>query len=295
MGAEAAKRSIQSAMGRYNASVGKSDSQVKSGVAIKALDTQSDQGSFHFIDAYDTALEFAGRVLNDLIDVVDNAAKDVAIRKQDESHSIIRINEPFTDDTGQQQHIQTGVGDHDVTISTGPSYQSQREEATGFVDVLVQNLATLPLDPQTKAQLLGLAIKLKNLGPIGDQMADIISPQQGGPIPPQAQAAMAQMQQQNQVLTQAVQQMREIIQTKFLEVQAKIRVAEINKESAITVQGMKGDIEFLRQEVQSIETRLAMLHEAELAPNPASGPEGLHPDQPQPQPADGQPQPPAAT
>ena len=64
------------------------------------------------------------------------------------------------------------------------SYQSQREEASSFVDLLIQELSELPLPPQAKASLLAKAITLKDIGPIGDELSKIIDPQgDGEPIP----------------------------------------------------------------------------------------------------------------
>ena len=53
------------------------------------------------------------------------------------------------------------LAEGESAVSTGPSYQSQREEATQFADTLVGELANLPIAPPQKATLL--AIKLKNI------------------------------------------------------------------------------------------------------------------------------------
>jgi hypothetical protein len=87
-----------------------------------------------------------------------------------------------------------------VTISVGPSFQSQREEASDFVDTLMQNLEALPIEPAAKAKLLALAIKLKDVGPLGDEMSEIISP-------PQTEAEMQQQLQQMQAQNQQYQQL----------------------------------------------------------------------------------------
>ena len=91
---DAMRRAIQAAMGKYNASVGKNDSSVHSGVQQKDLDQQSDQGSFHFIDNYERFLECMGRIGDDLIDPTYDTARDVGTRKMDDSYHVIRINDP---------------------------------------------------------------------------------------------------------------------------------------------------------------------------------------------------------
>jgi len=299
MGAESAKRAIMSAMGKYNVSVGRNDSRVQSGVAIKALDTQADQGSYHFIDNYDRMIALAGRILDEQIRLRYAGPRELGIRKPDGSHQVVQTGTPFIDEQGQQQQIDLEKGEHDVTVSTGPSYQDEREIANDFVDVLVQNLATLPLPPEKLAELLSLAIKLKNMGPLGDQMAEIISPRQQGAIPPEAQAALKAMQAENQQLKQVVEALLQERKAKLLEIQSKLEVAQIQQETAIAVEGMKQNFaattELLRQEMAAIEVRLTKLHESELAPDPAAGSLGLHPDKPEPvEGANGTPAPPTA-
>ncbi len=114
-------------------------------------------------------------------------------------------------------------GDFDVTISTGMSYQSQRAQASDFVDTLLGELQNLPIPPQAKATLLAKAITLKDIGPIGDEMAKIIDPQgDGQAIPPQAQQAISQLQQQLEVAHQTGAQIYQKVQELTAEKQGKI-------------------------------------------------------------------------
>src|ERR1035438_3976370 len=84
IGVESFLRAIQASVGMYNTSVGKDDTNAKSGVAIKQLDTQSDQGAFHFIDNYNHRfLGGIGRIINDLISKVDAGPKQVMVRTKD--------------------------------------------------------------------------------------------------------------------------------------------------------------------------------------------------------------------
>jgi hypothetical protein len=234
LGAESARRAIQAACGMYNSSVGKQDTSARSGVAIKALDLQSDQGNFHFVDAYDGALEHAGRIIDDLLDKVYDTPRDHGLVKPDETHELVRINEPYQDPrSGAQVHYRTDEGDHDVTVTTGPSYQSQRDEAAQFADAL----ANTPLFPR----VADLIVKMRNLGPLGDEMAkrltppDIAQQQQGQQeIPPQFQQQLQQLSQELQALNQyAQQQEKEIqqykagLQAKQMEVQSREKIAEL--------------------------------------------------------------------
>ena len=189
--AEAARRAIQAAIGINPLPTAAQRTNEKSGVAIERIQSQADQGSFHFIDNYDRALQFNGVVLDDLIDAIYDTARDVPVLKQNEDHAMVRINDPQAG--SDKEGNVTGIGRHGITISVGPSFQSEREEASDFVDTLIQNIEALPMDPPGKAKLLAMAVKLKDIGPLGEEMADIISPPQNEA---QMQAQLQQMQSQ---------------------------------------------------------------------------------------------------
>jgi hypothetical protein len=102
-----------------------------------------------------------------------------------------------------EDHLHTGKGEFDVTISTGPSYQSEREEQDEFIDSLIQNIANLPQPGTPSAKVLALGIRMRpTLGPIGQQIADVFDPPDPSNLPPQAQAVVQQLQGQLQQLQQ---------------------------------------------------------------------------------------------
>jgi hypothetical protein len=133
--------------------------------------------------------------------------------------------------------------EHDVTLSTGPSYDSEREAANDYADLLTQNVAMVAQvsGPPAAAKLLSLAVKLKNLGPIGDEIADLLSPPQPeGGLPPQVQQAMQQLQQQNQ-------QMQQAIQTDQVKQQAMLQKAQMDNASAEKIAAQKTDADLKKQ------------------------------------------------
>jgi hypothetical protein len=206
---ESAKRSIQAACGMYNSAVGKHDSAVKSGVQQKALDTQSAQGNFHFVDNYDRFLQHMGRVIDERIPVYYDTARQVGMRKSDDAHQMAVINNPQYQAEQGQTPLPTydlTTGQHDVTVGVGPSFESQREAADAYLQQLVANLATLPFDPAIKSKMLALAIRMQQLGPLGDAMADLLDPKEMAELPPQAQQMLSKMQQQIQALNAYAQQ-----------------------------------------------------------------------------------------
>jgi hypothetical protein len=192
-------RAGQTAVGMYNSSVGRNDTNVKSGKAIQELDEQSDVGSFHFIANYNRFIVAVGRIVNDLQSKIEITPRQVPIRMRDGKEKLVWINKQYDDDEGKSQHHDMTLGEYDVTINVGPNEDSQREEASDYLETLTEQLAALPLDPAVKTQLLALVIQLKQMGPIGDQMVKILTPQTGDP---------AQLQQQMQTLQSQLQQLQ---------------------------------------------------------------------------------------
>jgi hypothetical protein len=241
---DACQRAIQAAMGISPLPTAAQRANEKSGVAIERIQSQQNLGAFHFSDNFDRALMYAGRVIESWIPATYDTERDIAIRHPDDSHQIVRINtpEPYLDPkTNQAQHFTTEEGDHDIAVSTGPSYESQREEAADFLNTLIQNLKGLPVPPPQASELLSLAIRMRQLGPLGEQMADIVSPKQQGQVPPEAQAAIAQAQQQNQALYAYIQKLQQELQklqlekqAKVLDNQARMNIARMQIEAGIT-------------------------------------------------------------
>lgn len=135
--AEAARRAIQSAMGISPLPTAAQRRGEKSGVALEKIDTAQQRGAFHYVDHYDLMIERNGILLEDLYSVVLDTARDLPVRLPNDNATTARINDPR-----DPKSISTN-GTYRVTISTGPSNDSQREAADDFVDQMVSNLPTI--------------------------------------------------------------------------------------------------------------------------------------------------------
>lgn len=293
--AQASRQAIQAAIGFSNPQVQRNRSSPISGKALEEFEAQGDIKTFHFVDNYDRILEFEGRMIDDLIPVVYDTERQQAIVGNDDKPKLITLNGP-PDEEGHR--YPTDEGDHELTISTGPSYDSQRQEQNEFSKTLVANpqLVTLALqNPQSSsAKILALAIRMSDLGPLGDAMAEAIDPAEGEeqPIPPQVKAAMQQMQQQLQAAVAMVgnlqQELKEKTQFKEMELASKrATAADRNRTDLVIAQlklGMDSAQAQLDAEMRRIEFMYDKMQESELAPNPDDVNLGLHPDPPMPDP-----------
>lgn len=238
---DSARRSIQAAMGITPLPTAAQRMNAKSGVALEKIQTQEAIGSYHFTDNYDAFLENIGFQLNEGIGKYYDTARSVPVTKKDGTHSVMRINDaPYELQNPNAEHVHVhkdgeDAGEYGVTISTGPSYESQREEASSFVDTLIENWQALGLAPTLANQILALGIRLKNLGPIGEQIAELLQPPDQNQIPPQARAAMLQAQGVIQQLQQVIAKLTMERDAKVLDHQARIELEKIKQDSGVVL------------------------------------------------------------
>jgi len=93
-----------------------------------------------------------------------------------------------------------------------------------------------------------MAVKLREIGPIGDQIVKIIEGDPEGQLA-QGQQAMAKLQQQTQVLqeTQAeLQKLQFEKASRVVDNQAKAQIEQMRNENARAIQQLKNDIEVLK-------------------------------------------------
>lgn len=233
LGAEAARRAIQAAMGISPLPTQAQRQNEKSGKALKQIEESGQKGSYHFVDHYDASIVEIGAKLDDLIPHYYDAARDLTIRAGNDEPKQIRINDPQ-----DEQAIDATAGQHDVTLSVGPAYASQRDAASDFADSLAQNQQVFPL-------IADLVVKLKQLGPIGDEIADRLTPpqfRQAKDGQPPSPADVANLQGQ---LQQTQQQLQEATKPTAVE--------EVRQRGAIQIKQM--DLDFQREKLHAESAR----------------------------------------
>lgn len=241
VGTDICRRAIQAAMGISPLPTAAQRQNQKSGTALTKIQSEQAVGSYHLVDAYDQAIKLTGRIVNHWLSEVDLGETKRPVRLADGKHKLVQINTDEAVREGDHEYhfpIADDKGRYQVTISSGPSHESQREEGSEFVDTLLQNLKDLPPPGTPAAKILAIGIRLKQLGPLGDQMADIIDPPNGNG----AQQQLAQVQQQAMQMHQQMQEMQQVLQKLMLERQGKV----------IEMQG-KQQIEMMRHAVEMTE------------------------------------------
>ena len=228
VGAEEMRRAIQAAMGQSPLPTMAQRRNEKSGVALKQIEETGQRGSFHFTDHYLDMIAQVGRIGEDLMDKIYDTPRSVGIRLPNDEAKVIRINDPRA-----QESVST-KGDHLVTVSSGPSFESERTAGSEFADTIVASPVLQLVGPEKAPKLISAAIRLKNLGAIGDEMADIIDPKaqgDGPPDPAQLQAALQEAGAKLQQLEQIATQMKQALDTEQAKQAATVEKARIDAEA----------------------------------------------------------------
>lgn len=171
--------------------------EVVSGKALRARQAMSDISNFDFYDNFCRSLNHLGRVIIDLLPHFYAEERMIRIIREDGTASQVTINERVQmptpqmamqtmqnpqmmpqmpqGPTGQQKavkHIKNDltIGDYEVTVDTGPDYQSKREQS---VESML-SLLTTPLGEMV-AQNAG-DVMIRNMDfPSADMVADRLS------------------------------------------------------------------------------------------------------------------------
>jgi hypothetical protein len=273
------RRSIQAAMGIAPLPTSAQRQNQKSGIALEKIQNQEAAGSFHFTDNYTRALENNGRQLNELITKLaelDSLPKQLLGKDQKDEDLMLHVVPRDRGDGEISEELPEGHnwffahrGEFEIAIADGPSKQSEREDASEFADTLLQTIPALGLPPQITQHMLAIAVKLKNIGTFGDEIADLLSPPDPNNLPPQAKAIIAQMQAQAQAqvqgLTAEVMKLRMEKLGKVTEIHGKLALQEHERVTRMTEADKDRETKLAVAEIstkaQSVSERLSFIED----------------------------------
>lgn len=255
VGAESARRGIQASVGSSPLPTQAQRHNEKSGIALKQIQDSAQIGSFHLADNYSTALMRTGVIVNDLLPYYHDTVREVTRRKPDDTTSTARLNDPewVNPDTQKAELLSLEGGDYDVTISTGPKVDSEREAASDFADLIVSSPQIAQVvGPEKMSKLIAKSIKLKNVGPMGDAMAEIIDPtkQEGQDDPEQMKAQMMKAQQLLDASSKQVEALTHQIQTDQVKMDGQIKLQEMKDATSIRVAEINAAVKGYQVEAQ---------------------------------------------
>lgn len=227
-----AAQDIRDTTGLHEASFGE-ESGEKSGIALARKQNQAEIVTYNFPDNIAKGIRRTWEIIIDLIPKIYDAERELRILGADGAEDYVKVNQlvidPQTQTTKRVNDL--SMGRYDVTITVGPSFSSQRQEAA---EVYTEIGSRMPQIWGVAGDLLFKSMDLPYSEEIAERMQALLPPQiqeqiaQGKEVPPEAQAIMARANQAMQVVqqqTQLVQQAaQEVEQSKVASEQAKTNV-----------------------------------------------------------------------
>jgi hypothetical protein len=213
-----ASQELKDIFGIYNAGLGDRGNEV-SGVAIDSRRSESDVSNFDFSDNYGKALVYTGRILVDLIPKIYTGARMVQILKPDGEEESVRLNVPYTDPkTMKPRHYDLQAGRYDVVVDIGPSYATQRKEAS---ERMMQMVQAYPDVAPLIGDLIAKSLDYKDADEIANRLRMMVPAEIWMEENPQFKAAMQQKDQIIQVMQGQMGQLQEMVKQLQLQVQNK--------------------------------------------------------------------------
>lgn len=189
---------LKASDGIFDASVGAKSNET-SGKAILARQREGDTATYDYQDSLAWGIQATGELILSAMGKVYDTPRIMRVIGKDGAEDVVKINDGLND---------LSNGKYDVTVTTGPSYDTQRME---FVDALVQLSQGNPLVAQGVPDLIIGAMDFPKADEAAERIKLLLPPPiqqamaQGKQMPPEVMQAMAQVEQQMQQLQQQAQ------------------------------------------------------------------------------------------
>lgn len=212
---------IKSSMGMYEQTLGMKGNEI-SGRAIIAREKQGDTATFNFVHNWHMAIDLTGRIIVECIPTFYDTERIVSTVAADDTKELVTINEAGVepDEQGALQAIRKNditKGRYAVTVESGPSFSTKRQEAA---ELLSQMVTANPALMQVAGDLIMKAQDIPDADVIAERLHLTLPPQileaekakeaekNGQPAGPDPQQMQGQMQEMKGHLDQAAQTMQ---------------------------------------------------------------------------------------
>lgn len=211
---------LKASDGIFDASVGARSNET-SGKAIMARQQEGDTATFDYQDALSFGIQSTGEILLSALPKVYDTPRAIRVLGKDGGEQFVKLYEPAPDGSVLND---LSAGKYDVTVTTGPSYDTQRME---FVDALVQLGQGNPLIGQAVPDLIVGSMDFPKAEEAAERLKMLLPPpiqqalQQGKDVPPEVAQMKGQMQQMQQAAEQHIQGMQQQMQQLQAKAQSK--------------------------------------------------------------------------
>lgn len=260
--------------------------QSQSGKAINLQIQQGNIGILRFINNLNKSIKRCGEILIDLIPYYYSEPQVLEILGLDGNITTAPVNQAYEDNGEIVEHNLT-VGEYGCIVSTGPNYQSQKEEA---LDKLLEMSQRNPQIAQIGGDIIIKQMDFQGADELADRLRATIPPQvlaasnqsnqdkgvqlqalqnQLAQQMQQSQQMQQQMEQMNQALIQAQQMANDKsseIQLKQFEVQSKLQMQqmELEMKQQLAIREMELKYRINKENIESKESIESMNAEVDV-------------------------------
>lgn len=268
------EQDMQATTGIYPNNLGQTQTTNESGKAVLARQKQGDIATLNYSDNCARGIEDTGTIILDLIPKVYTAPRIQRIIAPDQTVTQVGVfnsendtreeAEQAINDPNIKKLYDIGTGRYDVAVSTGPSYQSKRQES------VASQLALIQAFPEVFT-IIGDQL-IRNMdwpgaSEIADRLKKMLPPQlqdnqDQDPATQliQTQGQLAQLTQQHAQVVQALQQANQVIQTKQVENQGKMQIEQMKMEAQITIAQIEAKTQDAQQRLKLENDMWLQLH-----------------------------------
>lgn len=263
-----ARDNIKATTGIYDASLGARGNET-SGRGIMARQRQGDIANFHYSDNLARAIRHLGRCIVSMLPRIYDTPRVVRMLGVDGSAKTAEINQPTKeqDEFGRMVDMVLNditVGEYDVVISSGPAYNTLRQEAA---DSMVSMAQSWPKLMDVAGDKIIKSMDWPGADDIAERVAKTLPPGLAdqvegaepepmvetpkGPIPmQQAGQLIGQMEQALEAMQAEMDERQVVLDRARIDADSRERVAEINATSRQDVEELKGMIAMLTAQMQ---------------------------------------------
>lgn len=262
---------IKGTTGMYNASLGQRSNET-SGVAIERRKIEGDVATYHFADNLTKSITHVGRILVSAIPEIYDTPRILRTFTPEEEPAMVGVNGMRVPE--QERDYDLTKARFTVRVVTGPSFTTQRQEATA---VLGELMARRPELAQMAGDLLFKNMDFPGAQAVAERFKKLLPPQlreedaEKAPDPEklqmqqviqEGQQLLAQLQQENQALKQQVGNKQADLQLKAQseQIDAQLEAAKLRLEETKA----QNEARFKAAELALKDRELA-LREAEMA------------------------------
>lgn len=260
---------IKSTTGLFDSSLG-ARGNATSGIQERSQQRQGDIANFHYTDGLNRTIRHCGRCIIDMIPHYYDAPRVVRIMSEDGTVKSAQVNSAQPDpEKAAVDAILNDLttGEYDVTVSTGPSYSTLRQEA---VESMVQLGSTWPKLMDVAGDKIianmdwpgaeEIAERVKKTMPADLTREDGDDDQGPPPLPPEIEQHIQQAEQMIQQLQGELQDAKAGIDKAKIDAESREEIARINAASAANVAEINAGVLMDKEELITLRAQLAHHH-----------------------------------